>query len=177
MKKLAIIDLAGPIADESQRFELARTPVGSMNWQVFFDPTHVSLDTLVEEADAAIATLQAHGYTVLLMTSRPEAMREATQTWCQAHQITLPLAMKPPAAQFLKTVQLKAVMVQMLAGMEDAHEVLVVEDEVPNLTAILHDVTAYHLRGFLSLAACIAALDHPTGEIDAYDEDDMASPF
>ncbi|MBA2285853.1 MAG: hypothetical protein H0W02_10240 [Ktedonobacteraceae bacterium] len=178
--KLAIIDLAGPIADESKRFELARTPAG-MNWQVFFDPQHLHLDTLVEGADAAIATLRSQGYAVLLMTSRPESMREATVSWCLSHQILFGMcaaspAMKPPGAQFLRTTQLKAIMVQMLAGVFAATEVVVVEDEAINLTEILDYDTSYHLRGFSSLADCMAWC-HPESEAVGQDDDGEASPF
>ncbi len=174
---LAIIDLAGPIADESKRFELARIPGAGMNWQMFFDPQHLSLDTLVEGVDTAIADLQARGYTVLLMTSRPEVMREATEAWCLRHQITVPLVMKPPAAQFLKTVQLKAIMVQMASGVFSAREVIVIEDEAPNLAAILDYDISYRLRGFSSLADCVAALQHPEGEADTSHDADEDSPF
>ncbi len=175
--KLAIIDLAGPIANESKRFEIARTPGAGMNWHIFFDPAHLRLDTLVDGAVTAIVDLQAQGYTVLLMSSRPEAMREATVQWCLAHQITLPLAMKPPAAQFLKTVQLKAIMAQMLAGAFSASEVIVIEDEAPNLAAILDYDTSYRLHGFSSLADCVAALQHPEGEADTSHDADEDSPF
>ncbi len=176
MNKLAIIDFAGPIADESKRFDLARTPGAGMNWQVFFDPQHLHTDTLVEGADTAINILRAHDYTVVLMTSRPEAMRHATEVWCQQHQISFglcaaSLAMKPPAAQWMKTMQLKAIMVQMLAGVCAASSVVVVEDEAPNLAEILTYETSYHLRGFSSLADCIAWL---TPDLHA---DDEASPF
>jgi ribonucleotide monophosphatase NagD (HAD superfamily) len=80
MTSLAIIDLDGVIAENTERFARATKPSGGIDWSVAFDPTLVVLDTLIAGADQAVTRLEnKHGYAVIFLTSRPETMREATE--------------------------------------------------------------------------------------------------
>ncbi len=155
--RLAIIDLDGVIADATARFakaeeakqayldemrELSITDERGATdayWQAVFNPDHVPLDTPIKGAIDALAALALGGCDdVVILTSRPESMREATRRWLfkQDYPIESPVIMKAGAFQYVKTVVWKAGMVQTLAAFYDATEVIFVDDEEANWTAL-----------------------------------------
>lgn len=173
MVKICICDIDGVVADSIERFkraeqarnekqaELDKEPYVSgdreeakrkiptdLYWSVALSPDLIPLDTLIEGAKDALKTLRhTHNYEILFMTSRPEALREATRLWLFGHNI-LPytsiagqsvasLTMKAPAFQYTKTTAWKVGMIQTLARLYGASEVLVIEDEQANRQAIL----------------------------------------
>src|SRR2546421_12075830 len=83
-------------------------------WRTVFNPEHVPLDTVIEGALDAMAWLSLEGYEVVIVTSRPESMREATRRWLfdQGKWNAKAIIMKTPAFQYTKTVVWKAGMVQ-----------------------------------------------------------------
>lgn len=161
--KLAIIDLDGVVANVDARFQAAELAkeqwlmarqqglpyandrvtersATDVYWRAVFDPAQVQLDTPIEGAADSMAVLAKREYEVIMMTSRPESMREVTRRWLFDQDIPLgiPLVMKSSAFQYVKTVVWKAGMIQHLAAfygaMEAAFigEVLVVDDEAAN---------------------------------------------
>jgi hypothetical protein len=85
--RLAIVDLDGVVADNDARFARARAngdgrkgAEGPVDWSIAFDPDLVSLDGLIMGADQAVKSLEQR-CTIIYLTSRPESIREATQTW------------------------------------------------------------------------------------------------
>ncbi len=153
--KLAIIDLDGVIANVEARFakadEAKRNFRGSLEailpgserketdlyWQTVFDPALVPLDTLIDGAKEALETIRANR-PIIVLTSRPETIRAATEQWLFHHgilffaQMSAALVMKPPAFQYTKTMIWKAGMIQHLATERRADEVLVIDDEAAN---------------------------------------------
>lgn len=157
--KLAIIDLDGVVANVDARFalaeevkqqwiaahmhrgvihrELSEPNATDVYWRAVFDPDRVFLDTLIDGAKAALETIRENR-PLMLLTSRPESMRAATEQWLYDHGVlffherSAALVMKPTAFQYTKTVVWKAGMVQMLASLYGAHEVLVIDDEAQN---------------------------------------------
>ena len=169
--KLCICDIDGVVADATARFavaeEVKQAYMRQMQeefslsdergatdayWHTVFSPEHVPLDTLIDGAIEALDTLQfTHGYHILFLTSRPEAMRDATAEWLYYHKANFyrkvlsderRLIMKAPAFQYVKTVTWKAGIVQTLAALYGASDVLIVEDEQVNINEHLKYVSA-----------------------------------
>ncbi len=109
MEKVAFIDLDGVLANSTARFELARA-TGKIDWNIAFAPEHVALDVLIEGTPQIIEWLHKKGYTIIFLTSRPEAMREATNAWIAQHVLDAPyrLIMKPKAAQHLEDASMES---------------------------------------------------------------------
>lgn len=178
--KLALIELDGIIANATHRFAhaeqvkqqavqqgMAMRETTELYWQTVFTATaeNVGRDLLIDGAGAALDALERQGYGVIFLTSRPEIMREATTAWLSAHDITTQhpaffsrLFMKPVACKYVKTALWKAGMLQMLAAVLDAHEVLFVDPLIANQQEVLKQglATLFHLRGCFSLAEAIA---------------------
>ncbi len=118
----------------------------SLYWQTAFTPELVALDTLIENAIEHIGTLERRGYRVVFLTSRPESMREATAAWMyqqgimvspylsQHSPVRYELVMKSSAFSDARiyTKVWKAAMVQTLAGLYGADDIVFIDDEIEN---------------------------------------------
>ncbi len=180
--RVCFVDLDGVIADPAERFKRAEEAkqqylikqgaglqlsmsqekeATNLYWRTVFTPELVSLDTLIEGVHEALNMLYGE-YGVMFLTSRPESMRAATHAWLEAHDISVEhpqfgdfLVMKPPAAQYVKTVVWKALTIQMLVALHGADEALVIDDEKANLAEMQkYDVSRMRLCS--SLAEAIA---------------------
>jgi len=179
--QLAIIDLDGVVADATARFakaeeakqayesEMAELDItderGATDtyWQTVFNPDHVPLDTLIPGTIDAMAALSFKGYDVVILTSRPESMREATRRWLFEHgyPVLSAIIMKAPAFQYVKTVVWKAGMVQTLAALYQATQVCFVDDEEANWTALKNQGPhAFELTRYASLTDAVAKNTH-----------------
>lgn len=154
MSSICIVDLDGVVCDNTRRFEKAeeakqaalvdrsiqlgeRQKTATQRfWDTAFTPGLVALDTLIEGAIDALADIAFSGFDIVTLTSRPESMREATRQWLfdRGYPVDEPLIMKAPAFQ---TVTWKAGMVQTLAALYEAENVLFVDDEQANRTAVM----------------------------------------
>ncbi len=167
--KLCVCDLDGVLADNTARFARAeqerqaflqemdidpedadKTPAKliekeatNLYWRTVFSPELVPLDTLIEGAIDAMAQLSLKGYEVVILTSRPESMREATMRWLfdQGKWNAKAIIMKAPAFQYVKTVIWKAGMIQTLAALYIADDLIVIDDEQVNIDEL-------HKHGF-----------------------------
>ncbi len=194
--KLAIIDLDGVIANVDGRFEAAELvkeqwlmerqqglpyandPVTERDatniyWRAVFDPEQVHLDILIEGANNALLDIQAQGYKIIFLTSRPEDMRQATVEWLFINTVydgDDELILKPPAFQYTKTTIWKAGTIQMLTMLYGAGDLLVVEDEQANI----NEITRYSVplgvkrETCKSLAEAVAKLDGTWVEPDPF---------
>lgn len=153
--RLAILDLDGVIADSAARFAKAeemrdyyRMNYGNAReiysspedayWRTAFTPDLVQLDTLIDGVFVDLDSLISAGYRIVLLTSRPESMRKATETWLYGFGIEVstfgedfgyPLVMKPASAQFVKTVVWKSLTVEMLVRLFGVDDLMVIDDE------------------------------------------------
>lgn len=191
--KLAIIDLDGVVANADARFAKAEevkkatwedrsVELGTKErtatdryWRTVFDPALVELDTLIEGVTEAIDYLfDDMGYTVVLLTSRPESMREATSKWLWEVALLLPsvtrnLIMKAPAFQYTKTVTWKAGMVQTLEALYGAIDLLIIDDEQANINEHLRYFSNVQTRELCkSLAEAVAKLNGTWVEPDPF---------
>ncbi len=186
MTRIAFVDIDGVIADSTARFEHARTttdavyPGGTLEqcdyrdlyWQTVFDPRHVHLDVLIEGTASYLLLSSAIYSKIIYLTSRPEAMRSATERWLDEHNVlhfAANVLMKPSAAQYIKTFTWKALTIQTWASAFGATEVLVVDDEEINLNEIKRYVSlSYVLRCQKSLKREV----DPSIKYEAWDDDD-----
>jgi len=180
--KLAVIDLDGVVANVDARFaraeevklallsdrsiqlgERERTATNRY-WQEVFNPEYVPLDTLIDGTGRALDDVEEEGYDIVFLTSRPEAMRQATLAWLDEHgaweNIAIAekrqLVMKAPAFQYVKTTVWKAGMVQTLSALYGASRVLVVDDEQANLNEIIKYATVQPVVPGLMIARSLS---------------------
>lgn len=159
MKNIAFIDIDGVIANSNARFEQATTN-GKIDWKIAFDPELIKTDVLIEGADECLQYLQKT-FRIVLFSSRPESLRDATNAWLKEHgQYGIPhshLILKPPAAQYIKTVTWKALTLDTLAMFLDAEFVIFVDDEPANINEVVKhmDTSRYTLNTYSDLAAAI----------------------
>lgn len=151
MSQIALVDLDGIIANSDTRFERATTN-GKIDWRIAFNPDLVALDTLIEGCPACLNKLEADGYTVVFLTSRPEPMRVATEQWLTLHGIlgNRRLILKPLSKQYTKTKVWKAEKVQELIEDTQAENVIFVDDEQANIDSVVELLP--EVRCFLALA-------------------------
>lgn len=177
--KLCICDLDGVIANNEARFAKAeeakqayitnremfdlsiseQKEATNLYWQTAFTPELVALDVLIDGAREAIYHLEyERDYKVIYLTSRPESMRQRTEEWLAANGWLGPkLIHKAPAFQYTKTTVWKAGMVQTLASLYGADEVVVIEDEQANIDAITDNDAPAYTRNFV--LTCFKSLE------------------
>ncbi len=167
MSKLAIIDLDGVVANPEARFARAEAAkqafladtaakmaaltdgksftkeADNIKWRTAFDPSLVALDTPIDGASASVNDLWSDGWDLIFLSSRPEAMRTATIKWFRANGFPdwllngERLFLKAPAFQFVKTIVWKAGLIQTLAAVYDADDLLIIDDEQDNISEIM----------------------------------------
>jgi hypothetical protein len=168
MTLLCCMDLDGVVVNRDAHLALARgvyiarckeegkepepqTYNHGFDWDTFQDSAHVPLDTLIEGAYEAIHALRNQGWRLVYLTSRPESMRWATLTWLSNQGIAcqpvdgalrwIDVYMKDEEARYDKTPQWKAQQVMRLVEMYQASEILIVDDQISNLEAIVQVLT------------------------------------
>lgn len=193
--KLAIIDLDGVVADATARFAKAeeakqryaetheifdlsisrQREATDLYWREVFNPEYVPMDTLIDGVNEALLDVQHAGYKVIFLTSRPGSMRDATAYWLFEHTVydgDDELIMKTSAFQYTKTTVWKAGMVQTLASLYHASQVLVVDDEQANMDVIVQYATVPpvvpELMIAYSLAEAVAKLNGTWVEPDPF---------
>jgi phosphoglycolate phosphatase-like HAD superfamily hydrolase len=138
MKKLAIVDLDGIVANRDARFARATTN-GKINWKVAFDPALVELDTLIDGCPACLDKLESNGYRVVFLTSRPETMQQATERWLLKHDLLYSyrrLILKPLSKQYTKTKIWKAYAVKALIDEMQPKRAIFIDDERANIETV-----------------------------------------
>ena len=137
--KKVFIDLDGTVCNSQARFKKA-TRNGRIDWQIAFQPTLLTLDELITGADRAIDELETDGWTIIFLSSRPENLRRPTRDWLKEHNLLhsgageRQLILKPQKSQFVSTPKWKAETV--CAASPTAEQVLFIDDEMENLTAV-----------------------------------------
>lgn len=175
MSSIAFIDIDGVIADCTERLkraeaakqaflndpktllrpdEVAQKQATQLYWDTVFTPSLLDLDTLIPGAPEHIERLEALGYTIIFLTSRPERMEAAIVEWLDDYGITITgrsLVTKYDQFQFTKTLAWKAGTIRMLDYMLEASSILLIDDE-PGLRKVLQ---GYGYRVAATLAEAI----------------------
>lgn len=175
---VAFIDIDGIIADCEHRIELAkqakqayvenyedralidRVGVDNVYWTTFFNPTLVAQDSIIDGALQHVEALELAGFKILFLTSRPESLRRVTWGWLSKHNFkNHEVIMKNASFQRLYTTKWKSGIIQTLAPILKAVEVIHVDDSHAN-QKMLHDEWCHGesiiLRQYTSLVEAVA---------------------
>jgi hypothetical protein len=165
--KMAIVNLdRNTVVNAEKRFALAEQAANerydeqmenrewsNLYWHTAFTPEYVALDELVEGATEKLEWLRAQDYTLFLLCSRPEGMREATEAWLGQHQVPYDfLVMKHESFRYTKSITWKAGMVHQLARTFHADEVVYVDAEQGHAEELLRYDRPFTLHCYASLA-------------------------
>jgi hypothetical protein len=100
-KDTIIFDLDGTLAIIEKRKKISTKADGSINWEIFFKPSNISLD---EPNDPVIKMAQLFaldGYSIVILSGRNDRSFEATKSWLLKYNIPYDkLIMRPD--KFLK---------------------------------------------------------------------------
>ena len=93
--KWVIFDLDGTLADIEARRKLATKPTGKMDWDIFFAPQLIALDSpntpVIETAKAL-----AEKYNIAIFSGRSKATKAVTMDWLDKHEVSFNiLKMRP----------------------------------------------------------------------------------
>lgn len=86
-KDIVIFDLDGTLANIDDRRKLGAKENGKMDWDVFFDPANIKLDLPNEPVIKMAQMLKSSGYTILILSGRSKATKEATTSWLKEHDV------------------------------------------------------------------------------------------
>lgn len=163
MGKIAFIEIDGPIANYDARFALAESIAsrefapGTRDWKdaywhVAFTPENVRTDVLVPGAYEALIEIKKT-HEIILLTSRPEHMREATRQWLTSHRIGVgrDLVMKPASCKWDKTLRWKTTIIHTFAYMYGASELFVIDPVRDNLDELQRYTTSFAMKFYRSL--------------------------
>jgi hypothetical protein len=84
---IIFIDIDGTISDASERQKFLTTPGKKKDWASFHRPDLVAADPPINEARAALAAILDNRsiYEPILLTGRPDALRQVTEIWLLNH--------------------------------------------------------------------------------------------
>lgn len=192
--RLAFIDIDNTLADNTEREIQAHQFAGSRfvpepgiipsivyrdAWQkifyserAFYKSELLAMDTLIDGAKEALESVRyKHGYQLLFLTSRPEALRNATLAWLFVHDILFyidnraALVMKEtaftqPPPNHTYTRIWKAGMIQTLTALYGATDVLVIDDSEDVIQTVKqYGAGSATLRCASSLSKAVALLE------------------
>tara|TARA_A100001201_G_C4096447_1_gene203990 strand:+ start:9232 stop:9726 length:495 start_codon:yes stop_codon:yes gene_type:complete len=80
-KRTIIFDLDGTLALIHKRRELADLGEGKIDWDKFFDPANIILDTPAEEVIFMAKLLKAEGFKIVIFSGRSARTQEQTEEW------------------------------------------------------------------------------------------------
>lgn len=188
--KLCVVDVDETLIDTSPRFERAREAyLATLQqsaqkfkeakqeaeqefWRVANTPGLLELDKPLPGVESALSRIEMAGYSIVLLSSRIEALREATLNWFWAHMPEVydrvshgTLFLKTPAFQYTKTAVWKAGVAQMLVAFYGAESILFVDDDEDNRKAMLDQPETWRsLRVVASLEEAVSLLYPERGE-------------
>lgn len=138
MTKVCFIDIDGVIFDVSARRARAQKPDGKLDWKVFLDDALLALDSPIDGAVQALSHLMHHlGYQMVLLTGRPEQLRQATISHLIDAGVQWHTLLMRKDGDYRKSPLLKTEEVcKYLDEHSGVNEVLFVDDQSENLAAV-----------------------------------------
>jgi uncharacterized HAD superfamily protein len=159
--KVALVDIDGPVADNSARENFARIVVQSAMKQVasfldekesedlrkkifyheaaFYRPDKVLEDKLVHGAQVDLFKLHEAGYEIRYLTSRPDHLFTVTGAWLKKQQLPVAevLCKHMGAFRFIRSDLWKEGVVEILIRSLNISHLIFVDDEEKNRTAVI----------------------------------------
>jgi uncharacterized HAD superfamily protein len=128
---MIIVDIDGTLANSKQRHELATNSDDVINWDVLYDYNNVIEDTPIQYIIDLVKIWKQLGYKIVLFTSRPEKIREATEYWLNKYEVPYDeLYMRNEKDHYIKDTELKLKMYnqfvneKVLFAIEDKQEIV-----------------------------------------------------
>jgi hypothetical protein len=105
---MIIVDIDGTLANSKQRHKLATNSDGNINWDVLYDYDNVISDKPIQYIIDSVQIWKSLGYKVVLFTSRPERIKEATEYWLKKYDVPYDeLHMRSVEDHYIKDTELK----------------------------------------------------------------------
>lgn len=82
-----IIDIDNTLSLSNKRFELAKTQNGKIDWDIALNPDLVEKDEPNFPMIDLAHRYKSNGTKILIVTGRPESIREVTENWLQKYNI------------------------------------------------------------------------------------------
>ena len=98
---IVIFDLDGTLANIDKRRTLA-TKNGKMNWNVFFNPDNIDLDTPNQPVIDMANMLYSQDYIIYILSGRSDKTEDATIAWLDKHNVNYDLLIMRPQNQLYK---------------------------------------------------------------------------
>ena len=96
MKKIVIFDLDGTLAIIDKRRDLATKDNGKFDWDVFFDPKNIDLDTPNQNVIDMAKMLSSQGHLIWILSGRSDVTHQATVDWLSKNGVDYDhLVMRP----------------------------------------------------------------------------------
>ena len=128
---MIIVDIDGTLANSKQRHELATNTDDTINWEVLYDYNNVIEDKPIQYIIDSVKIWKQLGYKIVLFTSRPERIKEATEYWLSKYEIPYDeLYMRSIEDHYIKDTELKLKMYnefvdeEVLFAIEDKQEII-----------------------------------------------------
>ena len=102
MDKKVIFDLDGTLALIDKRRDLATKDNGKMDWDVFFDPDNIDLDTPNQTVIDMANMLHSQGYIIYIFSGRSDVTEDATKDWLDKHNVHYDLLQMRPQGLLYK---------------------------------------------------------------------------
>ena len=124
---MIIVDIDGTLANSKQRHELATNTDDTINWEVLYDYNNVIEDKPIQYIIDSVKIWKQLGYKIVLFTSRPERIKEATEYWLSKYEIPYDeLYMRSIEDHYIKDTELK---LKMYNEFVDEEVSFVIEDK------------------------------------------------
>lgn len=125
-KKIVIFDLDGTLAIINKRKDLAMTN-DKFDWDVFFDPSNISLDVPNKPVIKMAQLFAEDGFTVVIFSGRSNKTEKTTRSWLSHNRVPFhKLVMRDNKRHFMADNELKKQFLDEHVNIDDVF--LVVDD-------------------------------------------------
>ncbi len=99
--KTVIFDLDGTLANIETRRGISIKENGKMDWDIFFDPNNISLDTPNRPVITMAKLLKESGHRIVILSGRSKVTKDATRDWLKQFDVPFDvLKMRPDNKEF-----------------------------------------------------------------------------
>ena len=100
--KWVVFDLDGTLADISQRRGLSDLGSGKIDWDSFFEPSNIDLDTPKGDVIHMLRLLWSTGHNIAILSGRSMSAEEQTKEWLRRCEVPYHLLrMRPTTKTFM----------------------------------------------------------------------------
>ena len=110
MKKVIIFDLDGTIALIDERRKLSNKENNKIDWNIFFNPKNIELDTPNIPVIKILKSLKDKGFKISILSGRLETTMNATLKWLKKYDINfdeIRLRKKTQNEKYISDIKLK----------------------------------------------------------------------